>query len=95
LDLCHDAFGSHVVEKIITCFDENYISFVYDKIISNFMLLANNNNGLCVVKKIIIHALNKETILTIQSILIENSVYLIQNPYGNYSLQVAFDVIYI
>ena len=59
------------------------------------MLLANNNNGLCVVKKIIIHALNKETILTIQSILIENSVYLIQNPYGNYSLQVAFDVIYI
>lgn len=56
------------------------------------MMMANNSNGLCVIKKIIIHCNKKSTLEKIQSKLIENSLILIQNPYGNYAIQVAFDV---
>lgn len=92
LTLSLDSYGSHVIEKILTCFDQTYIEFIYNTLIENFMLLANHNNGLCVIKKIIINATQNETIKNIQNILIENCLYLIQNPYGNYTIQIAFDV---
>jgi hypothetical protein len=56
------------------------------------MKFANNSNGLCVVKRVIIHAQNTATIDRIKEILISNAMILIQNPYGNYAIQIAFDV---
>jgi len=50
-EMYYDAQGVHVLEKIIICFDEDLISFLYENIITNFMSLANNCNGLCLVKK--------------------------------------------
>lgn len=74
------------------CFNEELVKFIYDLVIDNFMMLANHNNGLCVVKKVIIHTQTKETIDKIRESIIINAMYLIQNPYGNYAIQVAFDV---
>jgi hypothetical protein len=51
LELSQDAYGTHVIEKIIVCYQQDHIQFIYDLIIDNFMYLANHNNGLCVVKK--------------------------------------------
>ena len=62
-------------------------------VINNFMYLANHSNGLCVVKKVIIHATNIDTLNELKDLIIDNAMYLIQNPYGNYVIQVAFDVI--
>lgn len=86
-------YGTHIIEKIIACFKEEEIQFIYDIIIDNFMIMSNHSNGLCVIKKIIIHCSRKPTLEKIQSKLIENALILIQNPYGNYAIQVAFDVI--
>jgi len=91
LDLCQDPQGVHVIEKMIILFNEDEITHIYNTIINNFMLLANNSNGLCVCKKIIIHALNIETIKRIQEQIAENAIVLVQNPYGNYAIQVAFE----
>jgi len=44
---------AHIIEKLLTCFEEEYINFIYGYIIENFLDLANNNNGICVVKKIL------------------------------------------
>jgi hypothetical protein len=77
---------------MIILFNEDEITHIYNTIINNFMLLANNSNGLCVCKKIIIHALNIETIKRIQEQIAENAIVLVQNPYGNYAIQVAFEV---
>lgn len=55
------------------------------------MTLANNVNGLCIVKKIIAEVKDKDIILLLQKKLIDNSLLLIQNPFGNYALQIAFD----
>jgi hypothetical protein len=87
-----DPYGTHVIEKVVSCFKEDYIDFIYNFVINNFMKLANHSNGLCVVKKIIIHALKGETFEKLKDLLISNAMILIQNPYGNYAIQVAFDV---
>jgi hypothetical protein len=95
LDLCYDSQGVHVIEKIIICFDEDLLQFAYELIINNFMNLANHSNGLCVIKKIIIHASKKETINKIMLRIVDNCLNLVQNPYGNYAIQVALDVIFV
>jgi hypothetical protein len=56
------------------------------------MALANNCNGLCVVKKVIIHSLNKNTIFQFMKKIVDNCLNLVQNPFGNYAIQVALDV---
>jgi len=76
---------------MIICFDEEIIGFIYELILQNFMCLANNINGLCLTKKIIIHAKNETTVARIQQKLVENCISLIQNSYGNYSIQTVLD----
>lgn len=92
MEMIYDSQGVHVVEKMIICFEEDRISFVYDLALGNFMKLANNTNGLCIIKKVIIHAKNEETIKKLLQKLIDNSFSLIQNPFGNYAIQTAVDV---
>jgi len=92
IEMVYDPQGVHVIEKIIICFDEDKVSFIYDYALQNFMKLANNTNGLCIIKKITAHAKNEETIRKIQQKLLENCNSLIQNPFGNYAIQAAVDV---
>ena len=49
IEMFYDSQGVHVIEKIIICFEEEKISFIYDLALENFMKLANNTNGLCIV----------------------------------------------
>ena len=51
--LCLDNYGCHIIEKILGCFEEEYISFIYDYVIDNFLKLSYNSNGICIIKKII------------------------------------------
>ena len=55
-------------------------------------MIANNCNGLCVAKKIIIHATNPNTLSKILKKILENGINLIQNSFGNYVIQAALDV---
>jgi hypothetical protein len=95
MELSEDCFGTHVIEKIVSCYNQNIIQFIYDLVINNFIYLANNMNGLCVVKKTIIHASDHQTIDIFKDLIINNFMKLVQNPYGNYAIQVAIDVINI
>ena len=49
IEMFYDSQGVHVIEKIIICFEEDKINFIYDLALENFMKLANNTNGLCIV----------------------------------------------
>jgi hypothetical protein len=90
-DMFYDAQGVHVIEKMIICFEENELDWLYDLILSQFMTLANNVNGLCLTKKVICHAKKESTIKRIQQKVIENTLSLVQNSYGNYSIQAMLD----
>lgn len=72
-------------------YDEEMIANVIDTIIENFLILANNVNGLTVCKKIIVSSQHPEIRYRVQRKLIENAILLIQNPFGNYALQSAFE----
>jgi hypothetical protein len=92
-EICNDSHGVHVVEKILICFSEEYIYFVYEYILSNFLEFSNNSSGLVLIKKTIIHAKHQLLIKRIQYLIVNNFNVLIQNAYGNYSIQAAFDVL--
>ena len=95
LEMCLDSQGTHVIEKIISCFEEHIIEDCYHTIIDNILTLADNVNGLCVCKKIIIHATKFKTMKRIREKLTENAIFLIQNVYGNYVIQMAIEVKYL
>ena len=97
MKLSVDIYGTHVLEKILNTFNyEKYIIHISNFIIDNFIFLVNNSNGLCIVKKIIIienkrKKINNINFQKIKKYLIDNSIILIQNPFGNYALQTAID----
>ena len=90
-ELSVDAFGSHVLEKLLACFEEEYVSFIYDYIVENFIELANNNNGICIVKKLLTFTHKKTLHDKIKIIVEENALQLISHPYGNFVIQVVVE----
>ena len=90
-ELSIDPFGSHVLEKLLACFEEEYVSFLYIYIVDNFLELANDNNGICIVKKILTFT-HKKTLHDKLKILVkDNAIQLISHPYGNFVIQVVVE----
>ena len=90
--LSFDIYGTHVVEKILLCLDPSYAQSIIQFILDNFISLSCHVNGLCVAKRIL--TLSAQTGLyrnELIYILNTSCVSLIQNPYGNYALQVVID----
>ena len=90
-ELSLDPFGSHVLEKLLACFEEEYMNFLYKYIADNFIELANNNNGICVVKKILTFTHKKNLHERLKVIVKENAIQLISHPFGNFVIQVIVE----
>lgn len=91
MELATNVYGTHVLEKLLTIFDYTITANLRNFIIENFFFLANNNNGLCVIKKIIIVEYKRDNFPKLKMIIVNNAISLIQNPFGNYALQIALD----
>ena len=95
MKLSFDVYGTNVLEKIISTFNyEKHLIYISKFIIDNFIALVNNSNGLCIVKKEILleyQRKNGELFRKLKQHLIDNAIILIQNPFGNYALQMAID----
>lgn len=92
MKLATDIYGTHVLEKAMICFEYDIIKDISSHILDNFVYLANNSNGLCVAKKLIFLEYKNLNFPRLMQIMLENSIQLIQNPYGNYAIQIAIDV---
>ena len=92
IKLSFDLYGTHVIEKILEHFNIELLLQVITLICNDFLFIANNPNGLCVVKKVIEVANNTMYFDIVNEQLTKNALLLIQNPYGNYTLQHALDV---
>ena len=53
LDLAFDQHGTHVLQKVLLCLKEEHIDFIFNPILENFIRLSMDQNGLCVIKKIV------------------------------------------
>jgi hypothetical protein len=93
-ELCLDSFACHVIEKIITKYEENDIKNIYEIALANFLQFCNNVNGLCIIKKIIFNAKEIGTKEIIKKIILENCNLLIYQIYGNYVIDTVLEVSY-
>ena len=94
MELCIDIYGTHVIEKILTHFDSSLTLYIVNFTLKHLLFLANNSNGVCVVKKVIqIFALSNNFVFTnVIQFINDNALLLIRNPFGNHALQSAIDV---
>ncbi len=91
MKLALDIYGTHVIEKILISFDKELCNEIFNFIIENFIFLSNHVNGLCLVKKILIIQYQNNSYINLKEIILNKCSELIENPYGNYALQIVID----
>jgi len=91
IKLIYDAFGCHVLEKLLTCFEDEYIEFIYTYIFDNFLYLTNNSNGIYIIKKILTFTQKKNLHEKLKNIVKKNAIFLIKQSYGNFVIQVIIE----
>lgn len=91
-DLAMDPQATHVVQKALASFNKERKSFIIEEATEKFVNLCNSANGLCLIKKLIPECRNDPIYYKkLISIMAENSMTLVQNPYGNYAIQTTMD----
>ena len=51
--MAFDSNGTHVLQKVLLCLKEENIDFIFDPVFEMLVDLSMDQNGLCVIKKII------------------------------------------
>lgn len=93
-ELSMDPQATHVVQKAMLSFSEPNKEFIIEEALSKFVELCDNANGLSLIKKLIPECCkNLEKIKRIITIMSNNSMELVQNPYGNYAIQSALEAL--
>ena len=91
VSFCYNVYGTHVLEKILSYFEDEFTKEIIEYIYLNFVDLAYNMNGICVVKKVLLMTHKKELHQKLKKIVIDNALNLIVHQYGNYVIQVIFE----
>ena len=86
-ELIYNQYGSYVIEKLISSFEENDIPFLYNFIALNFIQLSFNNNAICVIKKLLSLKLGNYMHNIIKNFVIKNYKEFILHPCGNFVIQ--------
>jgi hypothetical protein len=88
---CFDTYGTHILEKILNNFEEEYTSIIYDFVLDNFLRLATNTNGICIVKRVLLEQSNIKVHNKLLKYVYEHALNLIEHPYGNYVIQIILE----
>ena len=88
---CYNIYGTHVLEKMLSYFEDKFIQEIIDYVYNNFMELACHINGICIVKKLILMIHKKELHEKVKKKIYENTMNLIVHQYGNYVIQVIME----
>ena len=84
---CYNVYGTHILEKILSFFEEEFIREIIDYVYNNFISLSFNINGICLVKKLLLMTHKKELHKKIKKIIYDNAYNLVIHQYGNYVIQ--------
>ena len=84
---CYNVYGTHILEKILSYFEEEFIREIIDYVYNNFISLSFNINGICLVKKLLLMTHKKELHKKIKKIIYDNAYNLVIHQYGNYVIQ--------
>lgn len=88
---CYNVYGTHVIEKILSYFENEFTKEIIEYIYNNFIELAYNINGICVVKKILLMTHKKDLHNKLKQKINDNALNLIVHQYGNYVIQIILE----
>jgi hypothetical protein len=86
-----DPHGAIMLQQCVDTFEESQYSFIIDYVAKNFMSIATNRYGCCVVKKCIERVELAGSPL--EPIVLENICQLSKDQYGNYVLQHCMELL--
>ena len=84
---CYNIYGTHILEKMLSYFEEEFIKEIIDYAIKNFIDLSYHINGICIIKKLLLMTHKKDLHTKIKKIIYDNAINLIVHQYGNYVIQ--------
>ena len=90
LSLVQSANGNHVIQSCLTNFSCTANEFVHKTILENFVHVANNRYGCCVLQ-CCLKTGNYDQYQAILEKLTEHTLTLVKDAYGNYAVQFILD----
>ena len=84
-------FGSRILEKILSYFESEFQNEIIEYICENFIELAYNSNGICLVKKVLLMTHKIDLHKKLKKLINDNALNLIVHQYGNYALQTIIE----
>ena len=84
---CYNVYGTHILEKILSYFEDEFVKEIIDYVYKNFIDLSFHINGICIVKKLLLMTHKKSLHNHIKKIIYDNAMNLIIHQYGNYVIQ--------
>ena len=90
-NFAYNIYGARILEKILAYFEDEFKKEIIEYICENFLELAFNNNGICLVKKILLMTHKKELHIKLKKLVFDNALNLIVHQYGNYAIQIIIE----
>ena len=89
--LINDANGNHVIQKCLHGLKPQHNQFIYDVACARTVEIATHRHGCCVLQRAIDAASQDQRNALVDKI-VENSVALVQDAFGNYVVQYVIDL---
>ena len=87
VELATHSWGTHVVQKILSCFKAKYLNEAFVLLVSNFDELVFNKYGVCVAKQMVEAISDEDLIKQVVSKFEKRGAEVIGNEFGNYFVQ--------
>ena len=89
--LCIDSHGNHVIQRILLKLPYNHSKFVFDAVAASVGDVARHRHGCCVIQRCLDSPHSAARSHLVRRI-VEKSLELMQDAYGNYVVQYVLDV---
>jgi hypothetical protein len=89
--LCIDSHGNHVIQRILLKLDPRHSKFVFDAVAASVGDVARHRHGCCVIQRCLDSPQNEPRANLVLRI-VDKSLELMQDAYGNYVVQYVLDV---
>ena len=89
--LCIDSHGNHAIQRILLKLPYQYTQFIFDAVAASVEDVARHRHGCCVIQRCLDsrHSAARSHLVTR---IVEKSLELMQDAYGNYVVQYVLDV---
>lgn len=84
--------ATHFIQKIISTFDPIHLTDFFNQFLKEFIKLSKDKQGICVLKAFMKKVHDDQMKNAIANSISSNLDIIIQDPYGNYIVQCAYEM---